>query len=441
MSLRQEIEDYLNNNFDIKKIFLKKIDLDELYLVEYNNKLYRVLLYTIPYEYGEDISKIYMVCEVKSANLLDKVKYSGFDTKYYEKKYGIVVKIQEPYALFKYRQGQCLFDEEWQKECRGSIINMNTLQFACRPFDKFFNYGEPLADTLDFNSPILVRDKEDGSLIKLWYSKEWKKWIFSTNGMIFAKESEVPNTILNYQQLIDKAWEDTYDYPKEILNYLDKNYTYMFELCTPMNIVVVPHDKYELIFLAKRHNITGGEHYSEDMFYIKPKEWHISTLQEAIDIISNLDANEIRDAEGLVITDINGKKIKMKTQTYLKIAYALDNPKFRTNLKFLWENIAEKDELCSYDKNLVFSFEKVEEMYQELKNKMLKEIEDCFKLPFQNKKELAKHISDKKYKYPGMLFDCYNGLNFTEILEKHCETSKQFKKLLDIYEINSCIVD
>ncbi len=33
MSLRQEIEDYLNNNFDIKKIFLKKIDLDELYLV------------------------------------------------------------------------------------------------------------------------------------------------------------------------------------------------------------------------------------------------------------------------------------------------------------------------------------------------------------------------------------------------------------------------
>lgn len=374
--------------------------------------------------------------EVKYMNLLEKVKSCGFNPAYYDL-YGINVKIHKPYALFKYRQGECKFDEEWQKECRGSIINMYTFEYACRPFDKFFNYGETLADNLDFENPILVRDKEDGSLIKLWYSKDLKEWVFSTNGMIFAKESEVDN-YTNYQDLVDIALKDTYNYTLDLIkDKLDINYTYMFELCTPKNIVVVPHYDYKLIFLAKRHNVLGNEIYEDEVFWLQPKQWHINTLQQAIDIIHELDERNVEDMEGLVITDINFKKVKMKTQTYLKIAYALDNPKNRNNLKWLWNNKEEREELSSYSELLKENYAKLDIIFEKVKECLKAEEVEFKKYPFKNKRELA--LSMDKFINPSWIFKLYDGWTLEDYLAT-IKTYSSFEKLLDTYKINKSIV-
>mgnify|MGYP000005541006 CR=1 FL=1 len=47
--------------------------------------------------------------------------------------------------------------------------------WACvsRPYDKFFNHGEPLADEIDWSSAQAFV-KEDGTLMQLyWFNGEW----------------------------------------------------------------------------------------------------------------------------------------------------------------------------------------------------------------------------------------------------------------------------
>lgn len=85
--------------------------------------------------------------------------------------YCIEIKKDSDYVLLKYNQLESDFNESLVQECRGCIIKKNELQldwlgplqyhFVCRPFDKFFNYGEQQAATIDWDSAITTT-KVDG---------------------------------------------------------------------------------------------------------------------------------------------------------------------------------------------------------------------------------------------------------------------------------------
>ena len=96
--------------------------------------------------------------------------------------YNIIVKHDGDYILLKYSQFNSDFNNEIVRECRGAIFyklpyNVGYI-CVCRAFDKFGNYGEDYVKDVDWNS-IVVEEKVDGSLIKLWHHNN--NWHIYTN--------------------------------------------------------------------------------------------------------------------------------------------------------------------------------------------------------------------------------------------------------------------
>lgn len=69
-----------------------------------------------------------------------------------------------PLILFMYNHYKSDLSEEICQESRGLILEDHTFKVVCYPFKKFFNYGESLAATIDWDSVRLL-NKLDGSII------------------------------------------------------------------------------------------------------------------------------------------------------------------------------------------------------------------------------------------------------------------------------------
>ena len=232
---------------------------------------------------------------------------------------GIDIKYDGDYALFKYNTLNCDFHNDLCKVCRGVIVNLKTMKIVCRPFDKFFNYGEEFADSLDWNS-ARVREKIDGSLIKVWY--DGGNWHVSTNGTIDANKAEIQSDLTDfrsYGELFNSV------FPVNLYNNLDKRYTYMFELVSPYSRIVVYYDKTDIYHLATRDNETGAE-IEADIGIQKPKEYQINNL---LDLVTAAEALP-DDAEGYVAYDKNYKRIKVKNPTYVMLHHMASNRNFTT---------------------------------------------------------------------------------------------------------------
>jgi hypothetical protein len=73
-------------------------------------------------------------------------------------------------VMFKYSQFESDFTNPIVRCCRGSVYDIQedgTVRPYLMPFFKFSNYGENGADPIDWNHTLYVRDKLDGSLLKL----------------------------------------------------------------------------------------------------------------------------------------------------------------------------------------------------------------------------------------------------------------------------------
>ena len=95
--------------------------------------------------------------------------------------------------MFKYNQIESDFEYQLVREARGIILREKVWKVVCRPFDKFFNYGEQFSDVrlIDWEH-VYVQQKVDGSLIKIWY--DFGRWHISTNGSIDAFKAECGDT-------------------------------------------------------------------------------------------------------------------------------------------------------------------------------------------------------------------------------------------------------
>ena len=208
------------------------------------------------------------------------------------------------------------------QEARGIIINLDTLTVVCWPFRKFGNYGESYADQIDW-STARVQDKVDGSIVKLWYMDN--EWFWSTNGTINAKEAstiEDTSSILydNYLELIKKAD----NYAQIPFSDLHKDRTYIFELISPENQVVIRYDKTHLIHTGTRDNNTGEE-YCEDIGIEEPLEYDLHSLDDCLNAAEKLNASGFVKKEGFVVVDENFHRIKIKSPEYLYMHRIVDN--------------------------------------------------------------------------------------------------------------------
>lgn len=243
--------------------------------------------------------------------------------------YNILIKEDGPYILLKYNQLESDFNEQLVKECRGCIIKQfsDGYRYVCRPFDKFFNYGEEQAADIDWDSSFIT-EKIDGSLMKLWFDDGWH---LSTNGTIDAFKAAITgNEEYSFGDIFLKASRcyTITDFCEDF----DKQYTYLFELTSPETKVVINYD-YAIWYLAKRNTVTGNyakekERAPKEILQAAvkynimfPKIYPLYTLSEIISVVSNMT----KDEEGVVVSDNYGNRIKVKSPEYLIKAKLIGN--------------------------------------------------------------------------------------------------------------------
>lgn len=306
---------------------------------------------------------------------------------------GIDIKYDGDYVLFKYNMiRECDFHNDLVKVCRGVIVNLKTMKIVCRPFDKFFNYGEEFADNLDWNS-VKIREKIDGSLMKVWW--DCGDWHISTNGTIDADKAELQSDLgdfRTYGELFKSV------FPIDLYDKLDKKYTYMFELVSPYSTIVVHYDNTDIYHLATRNNETGAE-IEADIGIKKPKEYRANTIDALVKAAAALPD----DAEGYVAYDKNYKRIKVKNPTYVMLHHMAGNRNFTTKrfIELIKEH--EEEEFLNYFPEYIDNINEIKYKISRLAFVSLDLYRECYLNKNMSKRDFAVAYNGK---VPAQVFTC-----------------------------------
>lgn len=244
-------------------------------------------------------------------------------------KFGVNVRIEGNLYLFKYDQLVVKFTIPLTRECRGHIYCFNgTWQCVCQAMDKFWNFDEgysPVFNENEFNTflnQIELKTKEDGSLMHLYWLEDKQKWNLSTSGSIVCFNAGDSN--VTFDQLF---WKTLNTDEATFTANLDKNYTYIFELCSRLNQVVSLYATDRVYFLNARHKIHGTyrvvDEVAQELHLPSPKsvflyQLDIKTKNDLIMWVENncKDDADSKNKEGYV-GYINGTpSFKLKCSRY-----------------------------------------------------------------------------------------------------------------------------
>ena len=271
--------------------------------------------------------------------------------------YHIIVTTSPPYTIFRYNQLKSDFSHPLVLACRGVIVKNATTDpsIVCWPFDKFFNYGEKYCTSdFDWNS-CLITEKIDGSLIKVWFDDTWH---ISTNNVINAFEAEIFSGI-TFGSLFMEAIREVGG--ERFFDTLQKNYTYMFELVSPLTRIVVPYKETKAYLIGIRNNDTGEELSIFDdriQFPNKPKIYDLN-FDTVFKVAEQLPYYE----EGYVAVDKKFRRIKIKSPLYL-IAHHFKNNGVISEQRILdIIKSNESSEFLSYFPEYASFFETVQKRY------------------------------------------------------------------------------
>ena len=160
------------------------------------------------------------------------------------------VSINENENLMLLKYNECIWNTGWHnyaKECRGKIIDKNTLSIVSYPFDKFFNLNENKDSEETFVSEkireaqkVSLTNKLDGSTIIV--SKYNGEPLITTNGAFKNEQTEWAKEIFNEKY-------------STFINNVPANYTFVFELIHPDNRIIINYgDTKDLYLIAVRDN-------------------------------------------------------------------------------------------------------------------------------------------------------------------------------------------
>jgi hypothetical protein len=230
--------------------------------------------------------------------------------------------------MFKYSQFESDFSNPVVRCCRGSvyIIDGETVRPYLMPFFKFSNYGEKGEDPIDWKGTLYVRDKLDGSLLKLLKEPDGAD-LWTTNGS-FDLEVEIPE---NYAAATDEKLAGPFtfaslrDYAlrgreKEIAG-LPPLWTFMFELTSPYNRIIVPYRVTTLTLLGCRDG--QGREYTPEwavkefgLSFDTPAVYPLKSIDEVIAYCRSVTTI---DREGVVVQDARFNRVKIKSEHYLSL--------------------------------------------------------------------------------------------------------------------------
>jgi hypothetical protein len=354
--------------------------------------------------------------------------------------------------MFKYSQQDSDFSNDIVKECRGIILNEDTFEPISVPYFKFFNYGEPNAAEVDWSSAKVLQ-KIDGSLIKVVKISD-QEILVSTNGVIDAFKCELNSQIGSpYDNFGELFWEavsnqmvdcgrslDDTDPVEWLADKLLPNVTYMFELCSPYNRVIVPHKETKLYFHGWRDNVSLNEMPFNICILANvfdcPLDYNLKSLDDCIAATQAMPWDE----EGYVVVDKNFNRVKIKSPAYLMVHRMANNGSMSIRRAIDVYMAGECDEILAYFPEYKSAFDEIDKRFNykfmELGSDavMLFAKIDDGSLP--SRKDQAAWIFANS-KHSGLLFKLLNGyiVGDSANIAKYLDELKQI--MIDLYSRNA----
>jgi hypothetical protein len=221
------------------------------------------------------------------------------------------------------------------EECRGAVIELNVASSAINdenaivgdikilawPMRRFYNYEQRVSvdQPFEIDRNSLILQKVDGTCIIVYCGSD-NAWQIATRNCPDGSNS-TNDGALTYRQLFERTLSDIGTTFEAFVNELDHNYTYVFELTAPENVVHISYEKRMIWSLAQRNRITGKE-TAPQSFYRAPESYQFdeANIDRLRTFVDSFDGAEF---EGVVIINRSKQpydRVKIKNAKYVLAA-------------------------------------------------------------------------------------------------------------------------
>lgn len=313
------------------------------------------------------------------------------------------------YSL-KYNQIDSPMDNPVVQTCRGLIWDDKAKVVLARAFDKFFNHGEGHAATIDW-STARVQEKLDGSLMILYWNpykvrpniRYMGDWDVASSGTPDASGTLISNGETTFAQ---KFWGLLNKWNPQWRNDFNRDETYIFEMCTLDNRIVIAHPNERVVLIGNRIRDIHGEWNEFNVQELFGNLWHCAQefpLQSLEDIEQTFKVMDPMLQEGYVIVDGNFNRVKVKHPGYVAIHHVITNLTDKAILEVV--RAGEISEVINQFPEYAGKFQKTKTALELLQNKILTRWEETKGI--QDRKEFALQVKDEPWS--GILFSLKNG--------------------------------
>lgn len=219
-----------------------------------------------------------------------------------------------------------LKSDDWANSSLGKCV------YLARTMKRFYNVGEAHAFSISWDSKNLhVMDKLDGTMTALYWDDLKGSWCVATRSVSEANlpfgVSEFESGMFNmtFSDLFWLGYSNVISHVRDV-SFLNKEYTYVFELTSHLNKIVVDYKRPEISLIALIHNESGNEidvYSDEGMRFIsapRPKRWELSSLSAVAAYVNSQPPDK---CEGAVVYDGFGR-VKIKSAAYVLAHRAKD---------------------------------------------------------------------------------------------------------------------
>lgn len=225
-----------------------------------------------------------------------------------------------------YDQIEARHDNELANQCRGLILRLGAsgrpVEVLAWPFNRFFNYGEPGAAEIDWKSAV-VTEKLDGTLCIVYH--DGGRWCVGTRSVPEADQS-IAGSSKTFRELFEEGWRrlcltSSGRFEFEADEFLNRGWTYMFELTGPENRVVVDYEETTLNLIGMRDE--DGEERKLRGRFATFDAWNEPQSYEgrpgAEFFVTSANRLNPTEQEGYVACDASFNRVKIKGAAYVAI--------------------------------------------------------------------------------------------------------------------------
>jgi hypothetical protein len=365
--------------------------------------------------------------------LLEVQKFlrSGKSLEDLEEAFAIERTIKNNKVSLNYHMIKSPMDQKIVRECRGLILRLGTWDVVAFPFYKFFNLGEGQADPINWETAKYF-EKLDGSMIVLYYDTVDERWYTATRGMPEA-DGSTPGLSVSFAELVQMCFKEMGFEFGEFCSRLNKRFTYIFEMTTPYNRIVVAYNDLQMTLIGVRDLDTFKELYAKpiaDQLSVPyPKEYSFPTMEEMQKGINQLD---FMKHEGVVAVDFsNFNRVKVKSDDYRRAHGAISSISASDRNLMRMIVIGKDDDLQPIMGDFLRKkTEKFKSRYAEVLVKLQKEYDSIKHI--DDMKEFANHASRMTFAAAMFAVKRKNASSIEEFLIKLSENNPGIDRILDL---------